>query len=90
MDDYIGVIKLFPVTHIPKGYLRCDGQFLSIDEHQALFSVLTNSFGGDGKDFFSLPDLRRASPHQHLAYAVCIEGNYPIPERGASLDPSSM
>ena len=40
----------------------CNGQLLSINQNQALFSLLGTTFGGDGRVNFALPDLRGRTP----------------------------
>lgn len=42
----------------PKGWAMCNGQLMSIQQNQALFSVLGTFYGGDGQTTFGLPDLR--------------------------------
>ena len=42
----------------PSGYLPADGRLLSINQNQALFSLLGTTYGGDGRVTFALPDLR--------------------------------
>lgn len=46
----------------PAGWLFCDGRLLPISEHLALFSILGNSYGGNGLTTFGLPDLRGRVP----------------------------
>lgn len=58
MDPYIGNIIIFSGTFAPRGWAFCEGQILAIANHQALFSILGTSFGGDGRTTFGLPDLR--------------------------------
>jgi microcystin-dependent protein len=58
MDAFIGEIRLMGFTFAPKGWLFCQGQLLSIQANQALFSVLGTTYGGDGRNTFGLPDLR--------------------------------
>lgn len=49
----------------PQGWALCDGQLLSVSQNTALFSLLGNRFGGDGRTTFGLPDLRSRVPmHQ--------------------------
>ena len=55
------------------------GQILQITDYQALFSVLGNTYGGDGKTTFALPDLREAAPNG-LTYYICTVGAVPSPE----------
>lgn len=56
-EPFIGEIALF-ATFVPRGWLACDGSVLPITQYSALFSVITNRFGGDGVTNFALPDLR--------------------------------
>lgn len=58
MDNYIGQIMLVAGTYAPKGWLECNGQLMSINQNQALFSLLGTAYGGDGITTFALPDLR--------------------------------
>ncbi len=62
MDPYLGEIKLVPYFRIPAGWFECDGRILKINQHQALFSVLGNKHGGDGRIDFAIPDLRGRVP----------------------------
>jgi len=62
--QYLAEVRPFAFGHAPPGWARCDGQLLPIAEHEALFSLLGTTFGGDGKTTFALPDLRgRAAMH---------------------------
>lgn len=58
----IGDIRLFPSRDPPQGWLRCDGNVLPIQQFQALFQLIGNTYGGDGKTNFALPDLRSRTP----------------------------
>jgi microcystin-dependent protein len=40
----------------------CNGQFLPINQNQALFSLLGTMYGGNGQTTFALPDLRGITP----------------------------
>ncbi|KEO50784.1 hypothetical protein TP2_14245 [Thioclava pacifica DSM 10166] len=46
----------------PRNWALCNGQLMSIAQYSALFSLLGNEFGGDGRTSFALPDLRGRSP----------------------------
>lgn len=46
----------------PRGWLFCDGSLLPISQYQALFALLGNTYGGDGRTTFALPDLRGRVP----------------------------
>ncbi|WP_431479223.1 phage tail protein [Massilia eburnea] len=63
-------IKLVSFNYPPKGWAFCNGQFLPINQNQALFSLLGTTYGGNGQTTFALPDLRgpraRAYRRRHL------------------------
>ncbi|MEP9360241.1 tail fiber protein [Sphingomonas sp. KR3-1] len=46
----------------PKNWVMCNGQFLPINQNQALFSLLGTTYGGNGQTTFALPDLRGRVP----------------------------
>jgi len=52
------------------------GQLLSIQQNVALFSLLGNIYGGDGRTSFALPDLRAQAPNG-LTYSICTVGVFP-------------
>jgi microcystin-dependent protein len=58
---FIGQIKLSAVNFVREHYLLCDGSILNIEDYKALFSIIGNDFGGDGKTTFAVPDLRGAA-----------------------------
>ena len=58
MDEYIGTIKLFAGNYAPHGWMRCMGQFLPIQQYQALYSVIGNTYGGNPGVNFRIPDLQ--------------------------------
>jgi Microcystin-dependent protein len=68
MDPYVGEIRLFAGDYAPAGWALCQGQLMQVWENQALFSIIGNTFGGDGQKTFQLPDLRGvAVMHQGTA-----------------------
>ena len=62
MDPYLGEIRMTAGSVAPPGWAFCNGQLLPIDQNQALFSLLGNTFGGDNRTTFALPDLRGRVP----------------------------
>lgn len=62
MEGVIGEIRMFGGNFAPRNWALCDGQLLSISQHQALFSILGTMYGGDGRTTFALPDLRGRVP----------------------------
>ncbi|APY11735.1 hypothetical protein BWZ22_11020 [Seonamhaeicola sp. S2-3] len=61
MEPFIGQIQAFAFHFAPRGWAECNGQLLSITDNPALFSLLGNTYGGDGQTTFALPDLRNRS-----------------------------
>jgi microcystin-dependent protein len=55
---FMSEIKIISWNYTPKGWAFCNGQFLPINQNQALFSLLGTTYGGDGRVNFALPDLR--------------------------------
>lgn len=62
MDGFIGEIRLFAPNFPPKNWAYCAGQLLGINQNQVLFSILGNTYGGNGITNFALPDLRGKAP----------------------------
>ena len=61
-DPFLGEIRLFGFAYAPQGWALCNGQFLPINQNQALFSLLGTQFGGNGQTTFQLPDFRGRVP----------------------------
>lgn len=57
MEEYMGIVKLFAGSFVPRGWMLCDGRLLSIAQNSALFSLLGTIYGGDGVTSFALPNL---------------------------------
>jgi len=53
---------MFGGNFAPRGYAMCNGQLMSISQNNALFALLGTTYGGDGVNTFSLPDLRGRVP----------------------------
>jgi microcystin-dependent protein len=62
MDSFIGEIRIFGGTFAPVDWLFCNGQTLAIQENNALFSVISTQYGGDGITNFMLPNLQGRVP----------------------------
>jgi|CXWL01.1.fsa_nt_gi microcystin-dependent protein/Ca2+-binding RTX toxin-like protein len=64
-------ILIFAGNFAPAGYALTNGQFLPINQNQALFALLGTNFGGNGQTTFALPDLRdRAIVGEGPLYSV--------------------
>src|ERR1700677_1019887 len=61
-QPYLGEIRAFSFNFNPRNWQPCNGQLLSIQQNQALFSILGTTYGGNGTTNFALPDLRGRAP----------------------------
>lgn len=61
-EPFLSEIRLMSFVFAPKNWALCNGQFLPINQNQALFSLLGTTFGGNGQTTFALPDLRGRVP----------------------------
>lgn len=62
MEPFIGQIMMFAGNFAIRGWAKCDGQLLPINQNEALFSILGTTYGGDGRTTFGLPELRSRVP----------------------------
>lgn len=62
VDPYIADIRLFAGTYAPRNWAFCKGQLLQVSEYEALFSIIGNKYGGDGRSNFALPNLSGRVP----------------------------
>ena len=79
MEPFYGEVSLFPFEWEPEGWARCDGRLLPIEQHTALFSLIGNRYGGDGRRNFALPKLKPLPTEEGaaLGYFISIDGIYP-------------
>jgi len=61
-QPYLGEIRIMSFNFAPKNWAMCNGQFLPINQNQALFSLLGTMYGGNGQTTFALPNLRGRTP----------------------------
>jgi microcystin-dependent protein len=57
INPYVGEVSAFGFKRALEGWIKCEGQLLSVQEFNQLFSVIGKSFGGDGTTTFGLPDF---------------------------------
>ena len=61
-DPFLAEIRIMSFVFAPKGWAKCDGQLLPINQNQPLFALLGTMYGGNGQTTFALPDLRGRTP----------------------------
>lgn len=62
VEPYLSQAALFATNWCPKGWVQANGQLLSIQQNQALFSLYGTTYGGDGRSTFALPNLQNRAP----------------------------
>ena len=74
-EPFLSEIRIMSFSFAPKGWALCNGQFLPINQNQALFSLLGTTFGGNGQTTFALPDLRGRTPiHKGAGFTLGQQG----------------
>lgn len=76
---YLGEIRWFAFNVIPNGYLPCDGRTLPINQNQALYALLGNTYGGNGTTTFGIPNLQGRC-------VIHYSGDYPIGTMGGEVN----
>ena len=61
-EPFLSEIKIVSFVQAPMGWALCNGQFLPINQNQALFSLLGTTYGGNGQTTFALPNLQGRVP----------------------------
>ena len=74
MEGTLAEIKFFAGNFAPRCWAFCEGQLMPINQYQALFSLLGDNFGGDGRTNFALPKIEDLNGCKAI---ICLEGIYP-------------
>ena len=70
-EPFLSEIRIFSFNFPPKGWAFCNGQFLPINQNQALFSLLGTTYGGNGQTTFALPNRRgRMAMHEGSGHTL--------------------
>lgn len=72
-DPFMGWITPFGCSFTPRGWSSCAGQILPVASQTTLFSLLTTTYGGNGRSTFQLPDLRG-----RVVVGTDTAGSYPL------------
>lgn len=73
---YLGTVALMAGDYCPANSLPADGRELDARDHQALYALLLNRFGGEDQKTFRLPDLGGQAP-KGMLYCICVSGIWP-------------
>ncbi|HCY86532.1 MAG TPA: phage tail protein [Desulfobacteraceae bacterium] len=75
-EPFIGEIAMIGGSYAPLHWALCQGQYESISQNAALYSLLGTQFGGNGTTNFALPDMRGRTPiHPNLSAGIQ-QGNF--------------
>jgi len=78
MPIYIGSINLFASNSAPTGMLPCQGQYVTVSgNYSVLYSLLGNTYGGNGSTTFGIPDLSGLAPLPGVTYYISTTGTNP-------------
>lgn len=79
MDEQLmAEIRIFAFNQfVPLGWLKCDGTLYNVQQYQALYALIGNTYGGTGGMTFAVPDLMGSEPHPKLIYCIASEGVWP-------------
>jgi len=61
-NPFLSEIRIASFNFAPNGWALCNGQFLPINQNQALFALLGTTYGGNGTTNFALPNLQGRVP----------------------------
>lgn len=76
----MGTIILFAGDYAPQGWMYCNGATIAIQQYEALYAILGDTYGGDGSTNFKLPNLvGPVSTGNTLPvnYIICTDGVFP-------------
>ncbi|KAA8695832.1 Phage tail Collar [Pseudomonas caricapapayae] len=62
MEVFMGSIMTFAFPFAPSGWAKCNGQTLTLNQYQALYSLLGITYGGTANQNFMLPNLQGRVP----------------------------
>lgn len=61
-EPFIGEIRMFPYTFAPLNWANCFGQTVPVNQYQALYAIIGNTFGGTLNQTIGLPNLQGNIP----------------------------
>jgi len=61
-DPFTAEIRMFGFNYAPVNWAFCNGQLLPIQSNTALFALIGNIYGGDGRTTFGLPNMQSRAP----------------------------
>jgi len=82
-EQFLGDFGVFAFNFCPRGWAPANGALLSIQQNQALFSLVGLNYGGNGSTTFGLPKMSAMSaahdgvPATVMTVCIAVTGVYP-------------
>ncbi len=73
-EPFVGEICIYGFNFAPDGWATCGGQQIQVQQNQALYSLIGVTFGGNGTQYFNLPNLLSRVPIGGVPQATNIGG----------------
>ena len=80
-QPYIGEIATYAFNFCPRNWLPTDGRLIGIYSNTALYSLIGNYYGGDGKQTFALPNIAPIATQNGPKMLRCIAVYGAFPSR---------
>lgn len=77
MEYFLGTILLLPYSFNPMGMMLCNGQILNVNQYQALYALVGQTYGGNGSTTFGIPNMLGQEPQPGMSYYIVTEGLFP-------------
>lgn len=85
MEPFLGQIIQVPWHWEMRGWAKCQGQLLPIQQYTSLYSLIGTNYGGDGIHNFALPDLRPRDENNQprdwgfdeIVSCIAMQGSFP-------------
>ncbi|MDT4292121.1 tail fiber protein [Methylomonas sp. MO1] len=83
-DPFLGEIRIFGFAYAPQDWAFCNGQQMAIQQQAALYALLGTRFGGDGRNYFNLPNLQGRAPIHFGANPIPNAAPYQLAQVGGT------
>ncbi|MBQ4811368.1 phage tail protein [Pseudoalteromonas luteoviolacea] len=74
VNPYLGMMQMIAFNFPPVHWAACNGALIPVNDNPALFSLLGDTFGGDARTNFGLPDMRGRAPVYQGKYGIVQQG----------------
>lgn len=61
-EGFYAEIRMWGPNYSPVHWTLCNGQTVAVSDFQPVFALISNTYGGDGRSTFGVPDFRGRLP----------------------------